>query len=146
MQVDRPGRQQPPGSSGGPAETAHSGADHRRGPAAWDMSLHQNLTRLDITSTPPKEPPLPYHDPQSESARQPAPSQVQPPQQPQQPQYSTQAQYHAPPQAVGYPPPHQQPSNPPLQPAPQHQSQPQAQTLSQPQPQPQPQYQSQPET
>lgn len=56
MQVD-PAPQRPP-SFPGVAERAISGPDDRRGLPEWDMSLHRNLTRLDIsTSTPPKDSP-----------------------------------------------------------------------------------------
>ncbi|KAL8868247.1 MAG: hypothetical protein Q9174_005112 [Haloplaca sp. 1 TL-2023] len=52
MQLDSP--QKPPIY---PGPLASSGPNDRRGHASWDMSLHQNLTKLDIAnSTPPKEP------------------------------------------------------------------------------------------
>lgn len=35
----------------------NSGPNDRRGHASWDMSLHRNLTKLDIAGTPPKEQP-----------------------------------------------------------------------------------------
>ncbi|KAL9594817.1 MAG: hypothetical protein Q9179_005234 [Wetmoreana sp. 5 TL-2023] len=51
MQVDSPNK---PPIYPGPSST--SGPNDRRGHASWDMSLHQNLTKLDIaSSTPPKE-------------------------------------------------------------------------------------------
>ncbi|KAL8965554.1 MAG: hypothetical protein Q9197_006460 [Variospora fuerteventurae] len=51
MQVDSP--QRPPIY---PGPSATSGPNDRRGHASWDMSLHQNLTKLDIaSSTPPTE-------------------------------------------------------------------------------------------
>ncbi|KAI4086547.1 MAG: hypothetical protein LQ344_007450 [Seirophora lacunosa] len=51
MQVDSP--QRPPIY---PGPSATSGPNDRRGHASWDMSLHQNLTKLDIAnSTPPAE-------------------------------------------------------------------------------------------
>ncbi|KAI9676833.1 MAG: hypothetical protein M1817_006672 [Caeruleum heppii] len=56
MQVDSPSRH--PGLAGN-NERPISGPDDRRGVPEWDMSLHRNLTRLDITSTPPKESPWP---------------------------------------------------------------------------------------
>ena len=41
------------------SEMAVPGPDDRRGHLSWDMSLHQNLTKLEIASgTPPKEPGL----------------------------------------------------------------------------------------
>ena len=53
MQVDPPSK---PPIYPGPAVPSNSGPNDRRGHASWDMSLHQNLTRLDIASgTPPKE-------------------------------------------------------------------------------------------
>ncbi|KAI9816619.1 MAG: hypothetical protein M1827_001752 [Pycnora praestabilis] len=53
MQLDTPSR---PPIFPGPIEQSTSGPDNRRGHAQWDMSLHQNLTRLDIANaTPPKE-------------------------------------------------------------------------------------------
>lgn len=40
----------------GPSAQTNSGPNDRRGHASWDMSLHQNLTKLDITGgTPPTE-------------------------------------------------------------------------------------------
>lgn len=40
----------------GPSVQTNSGPNDRRGHASWDMSLHQNLTKLDIASgTPPTE-------------------------------------------------------------------------------------------
>lgn len=40
----------------GPAAYASSGPNDRRGHASWDMSLHQNLTKLDLASgTPPRD-------------------------------------------------------------------------------------------
>ena len=40
----------------GPSVQPNSGPNDRRGHASWDMSLHQNLTKLDITSgTPPND-------------------------------------------------------------------------------------------
>ena len=53
MQIDTPSR--PPLFSG-PSNQTTTGPNDRRGHASWDMSLHQNLTKLDITSgTPPKD-------------------------------------------------------------------------------------------
>lgn len=40
-----------------PGPQNHSGPNDRRGHASWDMSLHRNLTKLDIAGTPPKEQP-----------------------------------------------------------------------------------------
>lgn len=40
-----------------PGHQNHSGPNDRRGHASWDMSLHRNLTKLDIAGTPPKEQP-----------------------------------------------------------------------------------------
>ncbi|KAL9124804.1 MAG: hypothetical protein Q9217_005912 [Psora testacea] len=41
----------------GPSVQSNSGPHDRRGHASWDMSLHQNLTKLDIaSSTSPKDP------------------------------------------------------------------------------------------
>ena len=40
----------------GPSTQANPGPNDRRGHASWDMSLHQNLTKLDLASgTPPTE-------------------------------------------------------------------------------------------
>lgn len=40
----------------GPSAQSNSGPNDRRGHASWDMSLHQNLTKLDITGgTPPTD-------------------------------------------------------------------------------------------
>ncbi|KAL8687724.1 MAG: hypothetical protein Q9218_006187 [Villophora microphyllina] len=51
MQIDAPNR--PPIY---PGSASTSGPNDRRGHASWDLSLHQNLTKLDIAnSTPPKE-------------------------------------------------------------------------------------------
>ncbi|KAL8897842.1 MAG: hypothetical protein Q9207_006996 [Kuettlingeria erythrocarpa] len=51
MQIDSPSR--PPIY---PGPSSMSGPNDRRGHASWDMSLHQNLTKLDITnSTPPTD-------------------------------------------------------------------------------------------
>ncbi|KAI4141432.1 MAG: hypothetical protein L6R39_005334 [Caloplaca ligustica] len=51
MQLDSPSR--PPLYPGPPST---SGPNDRRGHASWDMSLHQNLTKLDIANnTPPKD-------------------------------------------------------------------------------------------
>ncbi|KAL8946739.1 MAG: hypothetical protein Q9222_006905 [Ikaeria aurantiellina] len=51
MQVDSPNK--PPIY---PGPLSNSGPNDRRGHASWDMSLHQNLTKLDIAnSTPPTE-------------------------------------------------------------------------------------------
>lgn len=51
MQLDSPNR--PPIY---PGTTSTSGPNDRRGHASWDMSLHRNLTKLDIASgTPPKD-------------------------------------------------------------------------------------------
>ena len=51
MQIDSPNK---PPIYPGPSST--SGPNDRRGHASWDMSLHQNLTKLDIAnSTPPQE-------------------------------------------------------------------------------------------
>ena len=52
MQIDTPSRAP---VFGGPVDQSSVGPDDRRGVAEWDMSLHRNLTRLDITSTPPAE-------------------------------------------------------------------------------------------
>lgn len=53
MQVDSPSR---PPIYAGPSIQNTSGPNDRRGHASWDMSLHRNLTRLDITyGTPPKD-------------------------------------------------------------------------------------------
>ena len=53
MQVDLPNR--PPVYSG-PSEQTTTGPNDRRGHASWDMSLHRNLTKLDITGgTPPRD-------------------------------------------------------------------------------------------
>ncbi len=53
MQVDTPSK---PPIFPGPAEHSTSGPDNRRGHASWDMSLHRNLTRLDIANgTPSKD-------------------------------------------------------------------------------------------
>lgn len=53
MHVDTPSK---PPIFPGPTEHSTSGPDNRRGHASWDMSLHRNLTRLDITNgTPPKD-------------------------------------------------------------------------------------------
>ena len=52
MQVDSASR---PPVYPGPGQTS-SGPNDRRGHASWDMSLHRNLTKLDLASgTPPKE-------------------------------------------------------------------------------------------
>ncbi|KAL8668065.1 MAG: hypothetical protein Q9202_000043 [Teloschistes flavicans] len=51
MQLDAPSK--PPIY---PGPLASSGPNDRRGHASWDLSLHQNLTKLDIANnTPPKE-------------------------------------------------------------------------------------------
>ncbi|KAL8825923.1 MAG: hypothetical protein Q9170_007605 [Blastenia crenularia] len=51
MQIDSPNK--PPIY---PGLSSISGPNDRRGHASWDMSLHQNLTKLDIaSSTPPKD-------------------------------------------------------------------------------------------
>ncbi|KAL8633692.1 hypothetical protein Q9189_000640 [Teloschistes chrysophthalmus] len=51
MQLDAPSK--PPIY---PGPLATSGPNDRRGHASWDLSLHQNLTKLDIAnSTPPRE-------------------------------------------------------------------------------------------
>ena len=47
MQVDSPSR---PPIYPGPSVQNTSGPNDRRGHASWDMSLHQNLTRLDIAA------------------------------------------------------------------------------------------------
>ena len=47
MQVDSPNK---PGVYSGPSEQTTSGPNDRRGHASWDMSLHQNLTKLDIAN------------------------------------------------------------------------------------------------
>lgn len=47
MQVDSPSR---PPVYPGPSVQNTSGPNDRRGHASWDMSLHQNLTRLDIAA------------------------------------------------------------------------------------------------
>lgn len=53
MQVDLPNR--PPVYSG-PSEQTTTGPNDRRGHASWDMSLHRNLTKLDIAGgTPPRD-------------------------------------------------------------------------------------------
>ncbi|KAL8739819.1 MAG: hypothetical protein Q9190_007417 [Brigantiaea leucoxantha] len=53
MQVDSPSK---PPVYPGPAVPSTSGPNDRRGHASWDMSLHKNLTKLDIASgTPPTE-------------------------------------------------------------------------------------------
>ena len=53
MLVDTPSK---PPIFPGPAEHSTSGPDNRRGHSSWDMSLHRNLTRLDIANgTPPKD-------------------------------------------------------------------------------------------
>ena len=53
MQVDAPGK---PPIYAGPANEANTGPYDRRGHASWDMSLHHNLTRLDLAnSTPPRD-------------------------------------------------------------------------------------------
>ncbi|KAK4929629.1 Up in starvation, partial [Elasticomyces elasticus] len=53
MQIDNSGR---PPVYAGPVESAASGPDNRRSHPGWEMGLHQNLTKLDITnSTPPKD-------------------------------------------------------------------------------------------
>lgn len=53
MQIDPASR---PPIYPGPSVQTHSGPNDRRGHASWDMSLHQNLTKLDITSgTPPTD-------------------------------------------------------------------------------------------
>lgn len=52
MQVDTSSR---PPIYPGPAQSS-SGPNDRRGHASWDMSLHRNLTKLDLANgTPPKE-------------------------------------------------------------------------------------------
>ncbi|KAL8636172.1 MAG: hypothetical protein Q9228_006405 [Teloschistes exilis] len=53
MQLDAPSK--PPIY---PGPLATSGPNDRRGHASWDLSLHQNLTKLDIANnnTPPREP------------------------------------------------------------------------------------------
>lgn len=38
----------------GPSQQSNSGPNDRRGHASWDMSLHQNLTRLDLASGTPQ--------------------------------------------------------------------------------------------
>ncbi|KAL8993646.1 MAG: hypothetical protein Q9188_007276 [Gyalolechia gomerana] len=64
MQLDSPNR---PPIYPGPLST--SGPNDRRGHASWDMSLHRNLTKLDITSgTPPKD--TASWDPQSSNGLQ----------------------------------------------------------------------------
>lgn len=64
MQLDSPNR---PPIYPGPLST--SGPNDRRGHASWDMSLHRNLTKLDITSgTPPKD--TASWDPQSSNGSQ----------------------------------------------------------------------------
>jgi len=50
MQIDTPSR---PPIFPGPVEHSTSGPDNRRGHASWDMSLHRNLTRLDIANGTP---------------------------------------------------------------------------------------------
>ena len=53
MQVDAPNR---PPVYPGPSEQTTTGPNDRRGHASWDMSLHRNLTKLDITGgTPPRD-------------------------------------------------------------------------------------------
>ncbi|KAI9841675.1 MAG: hypothetical protein M1837_000469 [Sclerophora amabilis] len=67
MQLDNASR--PPPMFSGHPEQSHSGPpDHRRGVSGWDMSLHQNLTRLDITSTPPRETGGHWNEPSHEGA------------------------------------------------------------------------------
>ena len=53
MQMDPP---QPPVLSAAPMQS-HPGPPERRGHASWDMSLHQNLTKLDIRGGPPYQEP-----------------------------------------------------------------------------------------
>ncbi|KAI9881201.1 MAG: hypothetical protein M1830_007179 [Pleopsidium flavum] len=50
MLIDSPSR---PPIFPGPVEHSTSGPDNRRGHASWDMSLHRNLTRLDIANGSP---------------------------------------------------------------------------------------------
>lgn len=52
MQIDPPSR---PPIFPGPVEHSTSGPDNRRGHASWDMSLHRNLTRLDIANGNPQK-------------------------------------------------------------------------------------------
>ena len=53
MQVDLPHKTS---SFSGPSEQTTTGPNDRRGHASWDMSLHKNLTKLDIANgTPPKD-------------------------------------------------------------------------------------------
>ena len=53
------GPNRPPLFSGSSSERPMTGPNDRRGHVSWDMSLHQNLTKLDIANgTPPKEPGL----------------------------------------------------------------------------------------
>ena len=53
MQIDSGGR---PPIYPGPSKQPNSGPNDRRGHASWDMSLHQNLTKLDLASgTPPND-------------------------------------------------------------------------------------------
>ncbi|KAL8729158.1 MAG: hypothetical protein Q9166_004897 [cf. Caloplaca sp. 2 TL-2023] len=50
MQIDSPSR---PPIYPGPSST--SGPNDRRGHQSWDLSLHQNLTKLDIANNPPSK-------------------------------------------------------------------------------------------
>lgn len=51
MQVDNPNRSSYPGTT----DANPSRADEGKGQHAWEAGLHQNLTKLDITSTPPRD-------------------------------------------------------------------------------------------
>ena len=53
----------------GPSMQSNSGPNDRRGHASWDMSLHQNLTKLDITSGAPQPELRPYQQPLTYEAR-----------------------------------------------------------------------------
>ncbi|KAI9814295.1 MAG: hypothetical protein M1832_005935 [Thelocarpon impressellum] len=58
----------------GSADRGQSGLNDRRAVPEWDMSLHRNLTRLDITtSTPPREPTTWPQQPQPQPQPQPPP-------------------------------------------------------------------------
>ena len=53
MQIDAPSR---PSVYPGPSEQTTTGPNDRRGHASWDMSLHRNLTKLDLAGgTPPRD-------------------------------------------------------------------------------------------
>ena len=65
-----------------PGPQNNSGPNDRRGHASWDMSLHRNLTKLDIGGTPPKEHPWGHQTINEQEATRSNP----PPFQPQAPQ------------------------------------------------------------